>query len=558
MSTNQAKQMLPLKNPEQPICQSGYESLLTNVLSDSFIKRSPCKGKIVTITIDHIEMICINGKKQYVDITPIQLKSGMGRNSLSTFKPVVKIGQVVNERQIIAEGSGISDGTISMGRNLACCCMPYRGYNFEDGMVISERLVTEDKLTSLHGIDVEVMVDKKDKVISIINIGSNTTKGETLFKKFPGELDELLGFDQEDNDNVDVYDGQIVTKSPGGKVVDIEVFSNLDDNDFPILKPYIERTNRKYKKPSREKYTNRGFTIKGIKIVFKIEQELKIGLGDKLCNRFGNKGIISLIEKEDLMPRTPWGEKVDIVLNPLGVLGRMNIGQIYEMYCGLISKYAANQMIKTRSKTETMHLFDIIMNGLDTTPNKSFGLRFMANLKKLSDAQFKLMIDQIEHKGFFPIIIPPFQAPNFKHIIPLMKQLGLKSGYHMSLPEFNTKTVGAVAFGYLYIAKLEHIGEMKAHSRSTGPTVGKTLQPSGGKSREGGQRMGEGDSWALASYNCLTILSEMFGPLSDDHVTKNEILTEIIQTGDADFRPTKTSPTRDLLNAYFTSLMLGD
>ena len=558
MSTNQAKQMLPLKNPEAPICQSGYESLLTNVLSDSFIKRAPCKGKITAITSDYIETTCSAGKKKRTDITPIQLKSGSGKNTLSTFKPIVKENQAVKDKQIIAEGSGISNGTIAMGRNLACCYMPYKGYNFEDGLVISERLVAEDKLTSLHGVDVEVKVERKDKVISIIDIGAETTKGEPLFKKYPGELDELLGFDQEDDEGVDVYDGQIVTKSPGGKVVDIEVFSNIDPDTFPVLKPYILRTNKKYKKPPKEKYTDRGISVRGIKIVFKIEQELKIGLGDKLCNRFGNKGIISLIEKEEYMPRTPWGEKCDIILNPLGVLGRMNMGQIYELYCGLISKFASIQMVKTKSKAEVMKLFDVIMKGLDTTPGKKFGIKFMSNLSKLSAGQFKTMINQIEQTGFFPIIVPPFQGPTYKQILPLLKKLGLKSGYNLALPEFNTKTQSAVPFGYLYIAKLEHIGEMKAHSRSTGPTVGKTLQPTAGKSREGGQRMGEGDTWALASYNCPTLLAEFFGPLSDDQVTKNEILTEIIQKGEANFRPAKTSPTKELLNAYFTSLMLAD
>ena len=557
MSTNQAKQMLPLKNPEAPICQSGYESLLTNVLSDSFIKRSPCKGKITKVTTDYIEIDCGN-KKQRVDVTPIQLKSGSGKNTLSTFKPVVSENQPVKQKQIIAEGSGISGGTIALGRNLSCCYMPYKGYNFEDGLTISDRLVTEDKLTSLHGVDVEATVDRKDRVVSIIELGADTKKGQPLFRKFPGDIDELLGFDDEEDDEMDSYDGQLIVKSPGGKVVDIEVFSNLSADAFPVLKPYILRTDKKYKKPANEKYTFRGVTVKGIRIVFKVEQELKIGLGDKLCNRFGNKGIISLIEKAELMPRTPWGEPVDIVLNPLGVLGRMNVGQIYELYCGLISKYASIQMAKAKSRTEVMKLFDIIMNGLDTSPGKKFGLKFMANLKGLSDAKFKEMINQIRTQSFFPIIIPPFKAPTYKEIIPLMKKLGLKSGYKLTLPEYNTKTASEVPFGYLYMAKLEHIGEMKAHARSVGRTVEKTGQPTAGKRREGGQRMGEGDTWALASYNCPTLMSEFFGPLSDDKVTKREIITEIIQSGDADFRQPKSSPTKELLNAYFTSLMLGD
>jgi len=557
MAANQGKQMLPLKNPEPPIVQSGYESLLTNSLSDSFIKRSPCKGKVTKITSDYIEIMCSNNKRERVPIIPIQLKSGSGKNTLSTFNVTVTVGQSVNHRQVIAEGSGISSGTISLGRNLACAYMPYKGYNFEDGLVISDRLVKEDKLTSLHGIDIDVMVEKKDRVVYIVELGKETTKGEPLFRKFPGEIDELLGYDQDEDDDVDTYDGQIIIKSPGGKVVDIEVMSNLDADEFPMLTHLIERTNKKFKKPGKQKYTQRGVSIRGIKIVFKVEQQLKIGLGDKLCNRYGNKGIISLIEKEELMPRTPWGESLDIVLNPLGVISRMNIGQIYELYCGLISKYMANQIIKGISRTEIINMFNIVMKGVDTTPSSQFSTKFINNLKKLSDGQFKTMAQQIKQSGFVPMIMPPFQAPTYKHLLPLLKKLNLKTGYNLTLPEYNTKTRSVVPFGYLYIAKLEHIGEMKAHSRSTGPMVGKTLQPTGGKSREGGQRMGEGDTWAMASYNCPTILAEFFGPLSDDIKTKNELITEIIQTGDANFRPAQTSPTRDLLNAYFTSLMLG-
>jgi len=556
MSTNQAKQMLPLKNPEPPITQSGYESLLTNTLSDSFIKRSPCLGKVTDITFDYIEIACNKGRKQKIDITPVQLKSGSGKNTLSAFRPIVKLNQSVKDREIIAEGNSISNGTISMGRNLSCCYMAYKGYNFEDGIVISDKLVKQDKLTSLHGIDVKTTLENNDKLMAIVERGKDTLKGEPLFRKLPGEIDELLGFDQDNEENVDVYDGQIIVKSPGGKVVDIEVYSNIDEDVFPQLKEHINRTNKKYKKPTKEKYTERGNSIKGIKIIFKIEQALQIGIGDKLCNRFGNKGIIATIEKEELMPRTPWGESCDIVLNPLGVINRMNLGQVYEIYCGLISKYASKQIVKTKSRVTTIKLFEIIMSGLDVTKGKKFSLNFMSKLKKLSSTQFKTMINQIEQTGFFPMIVPPFESPSYKQIIPLLKKLGLKSGYYMTLPDYGVKTYEPVPFGYTYMAKLEHIGEMKLHARSTGPTVGKTLQPTGGKARGGGQRFGEGDSYALACYNCVTIMSEMLGPLSDDIKTKNEILTEIIQTGDANFRPPQTSPTKELLNAYFVTMML--
>lgn len=556
MATNQAKQMLPLKNPEPSICQTGYESLLVNVLSDNFIKRSPCKGKVTKVTSDYITIMCADNKKQRIDITPVHLKSGSGKNTLSTFSPVVTEGQLVKKGKLLAEGGCISNGTISLGRNLACCYMPYKGYNFEDGIVISSRLVEEDKLTSLHGIDVEANVEKGDKVLEIVDIGKDTIKGEVLLRKLPGTIRELLTSDEED-ENIEMSGGEVIVKSPGGHVVDIQVFCNVNPDDFPVLKEHVQRTNRRFGVSSiKEKFSEGGVTIKGVKIVFRIEQKLKIGLGDKLCNRYGNKGIVSLIEDKKLMPRTPWGESVDIIFNPLGVLNRMNVGQLYELYCSLVSKHVSNEIRRNPDKSKVIALLNIVMTSLDTEPSKTFSKMFIQNLKKLSDKQFKNMVDQTIQNGFFPITIPPFQSPTYKHILPLLKKLGLKTGYYLMLPEYGIKTKNKVPFGYLYVAKLEHIGEMKAHARSTGPAVSKTMQPTAGKRRGGGQRVGEADTWALASYNVTKLISELFGPLSDDVKTKNEIIAEIIQTGEASYKEPKMSPTRNLLKAYFIGMML--
>lgn len=558
MSANQAKQMLPLKNPEPPMIQSGYESTLTNVLSDAFIKRSPCAGKIASVTESHIEILC-GTKKQKVDISPMPLKSGSGKDTLSTFKPVVEVKQSVKKDQIIAEGACMSQGTISLGRNLAACYMPYKGYNFEDGLVISETLVSGQKLTSLHGIEEDMLVESGDKVLVIADIGQDTENGEIIFSKAMGELEEILGSLEEEEDELrDVYDGKKILKSPGGKIVDIEVFSNLEPDDQPKLKKFIDRTNKKYKKPANEKWVDRNVPIKGALVRFKIEQELTIGLGDKLCNRFGNKGIISLIEKEEFMPRTPWGERAEIVLNPLGVIGRMNMGQLFELYCGLISREMANRISQAKNKSEVVSLFSKIFPFLDSSKDKAYAKKMVNNIAKLSNPQFNKMVQQIKSSKSVPIIVPPFKSPPYSQIAKALNALGLKPGYKLMLPEFGVKTANDVPFGYLYISKLEHLGAMKIHSRSTGPMTGKMMQPTAGKSRAGGQKMGEGDTWALLSYNCPTVLSEFFGPMSDDVVSKKEMEAEIIQNGATGFKETRVSPTKDLLSAYFISLMLGD
>jgi len=558
MADNQVKQMIPLKNPEPPMVQTGYESILTNVLSDSFIKRAPCTGKIKNITNDYITVQCKEKGNKKVSLLPEHLKSGSGKNTLSTFSPTVSTNQSVKEGDIIAEGSCISQGTISLGRNLLAAYFPYKGFNYEDGIVLNEKLVKNNSLTSLHGIEEEILIDPKDKVLYIAPLGSITKKGDPLIRKTMGDIDEIFGYEEEDDESIDTHDGQLIKKSPGGKIVDIDVFCNVDPSQFPLLKDLILRTDKKFGKPEGQKFTKRGEAVKGLLIIIKIEQELTIGLGDKLCNRHGNKGIVSLIEKEELMPKTPWGETLDIIFNPLGVLSRMNMGQMYELYCGLISKAVAGYIVKTNNKNQIIKIIKDVYGFLDKSNNKEFTNRFIANLNKMSDTQFKNMVQQIKSKNMIPIIVPPFASPNNIDIMKALNYLKLKSAYTLTLPEFSTKTRNPVPVGYLYLSKLEHIGDIKLHARSTGPTVGKILQPTAGKRRDGGQRLGEGDTWAMISYNTPITMSEFLGPMSDDIKTKNEIITDIIQTGQAKFRETQASPTKDLLNAYFTGMMIEE
>ena len=554
MATNQAKQMLPLKNPEPPVIRSGYESLLTNFLSDSFIKKSPIYGKIVKITIDSISIIGTNRRVVEVSILPAHLKSGSGKNTLSIFRPIVKVGQIVQEGQIIAEGSCIENGTISLGRTLCVAVMPYRGYDFEDGIIINENLITNDKLTSIHGIMEEVLISENDRVIEIAKIGEFVEKGNPILRKTIGEIEQLIGFSEVEGE--EVRGQQFIKKSPGGRIVDIEVFSNVSDDKFPLLLDLIKRTRRKYNTPESQNFSVKGVKIDGILVKFKIEQELKIRLGDKLCNRYGAKGIICLVEKNENMPRTPWGDHVDIIVNPLGIIGRSNIGQLYELYCGLISRDIGARITKAKSKAEVINIIKRVYSILDSSKNKEFTTRLVANLSALSAKEFASLVAEIKTTGFTPIIIPPFQAPKMDQIKDALKVLGLQAGYQLFLPEYGVKTKGDVPVGYMYFSKLEHLAAEKVYGRSTGPVKGLTMQPTSGKRQEGGQRLGEADTYSLISYNCPITLSEMMGPLSDDLTTKQEIISDIIQTGSAKYRDTKISPAKDLLNSYFISLIL--
>jgi len=557
MAVNQARQALPLKNPEPPVVQSGYESLLTNVLSDNYIKRSPIDGVIDHVSNDLIVVKDKAGRQSRIGLEPVYLKSGSGKDTLSIFVPKVKINQHVKIGTVIAEGSSIAQGTIAMGRTLCVAVMPYKGYNFEDGVVINERLIKEDKLTSVHGIEEEVLISDKDRLLFISKIGDMTYKGEPLLRKTIGELEQFLGYsEEEDNEDIEMHGGQFIKKSPGGMIVDIDVFSNVPLNKFPLLKGLEERTNKRHLRVGQEKFTVSGRSIEGVLVKFKVQQELKIGLGDKLANRHGNKGIISLIEKDEDMPKTPWGESIDMIINPVGILGRMNMGQLYEIYIGLIARSLATKMVQTNDQKKSVEGLRKVLPLLDNTKNKMYSTKLIAAIENMSDVHYKEMINQIKKTGFVPIVIPPFQAPTNIQIKQAMNVLGLKAGYKIRIPEYNTSTMNEVPIGYMYIQKLEQIGEMKIYSRSTGPVTGKTLQPTSGKKREGGQKLGEMDTYSLISYNCPILLSEMLGPLSDDAITKNEIISDIIHNGSAKYRDAKIAPIQDLVKSYFTALML--
>ena len=193
---------------------------------------------------------------------------------------------------------------------------------------------------------------------------------------------------------------------------------------------------------------------------------------------------------------------------------------------------------------------------LDKSKNKIATERLVKNIQRLNATGWAKFVAEIKKTGFYPIIIPPFKDPSHSDVKNALKVLDLKSAYKLKLPEYNTSTNHAVPCGYMYIAKLEHMGDAKIYGRSTGPVTGKTSQPTAGKRREGGQRLGELDTYSFISYNCPSVLAEFMGPLSDDYITKEEMLAEIVQTGGAGYREPKTSPARDLLNSYFISLML--
>jgi DNA-directed RNA polymerase subunit beta len=562
-SCSQSRQAVSVVGNEPALCQTGYETILTNMLSDSYIKKAPVDGVVVETNENVIIIKGKNGKLYKESLKPQLLNSAQGQDAISPFKTVVKRGQNVKAGKILAEGKHIVNGTISTGTNLLVAIMGWKGYVFEDGYVISDALVN-NKLASNHYFEKTIIVKKGDKIRYIATEGKDTLKGEPLIIRTSSEIEELIGLGEDE-----IEGGEIKTKSPGGKILSVEIYPNISLRSFPVLQEPFVVFKKKYEEQYGEfpaKFTKKvGFEKmipSGVIIVFKLEDHYPAELGDKLANRHGNKGVITYVEKEENMPMSPWGERIQIIYNPLSVVNRMNPGQLYEMYVSTIAKFAAKQLVAWGSK-KTKKAVDYIVKiyrGLDNTKGKKYSSDIAKLFNSMSALKYSNFIKDIEARNYFlPIIVPQFKTPTRKQIQDVMKFVGVKSSYNLALPEYGgKKTLRKASVGYMYFNKLEQQASIKMGARSTAMYQSKTLQPTAGKKRDGGQRAGEADVNMILSHGATHVLKEFLGPLSDDQSTKNEIISEIIQTGSASYREPRTSPTRNLLSVYMTSLGLSE
>jgi DNA-directed RNA polymerase beta subunit len=559
-SGSQTRQAIPILGSEKPLVQTGYETIMTSMLTDAYVKKSPVNGFVIRQSPNAIYVK--DGKTGKIHVVPLDskvLKSYQGKSSINYFHSTIRDGQSVKAGQILAEGKHIQDGVISVGTNLLAAVMGWKGYSFDDGYIISEKVANE-KFVSTAYDEIEIDVKATSSIKYIAKEGP-TKKGEVLIIRASKEIDELLNVDDEE-----IVEGQYVKRSPGGKIIEIAIYPNVSIKKFPVLEPQYEIFRKRWEEirgPFPEKFlTNEAgnkVPFSGVKIVFKIERYDSCVVGDKIANSHGGKGVLTLVEKDENMPVTPWGDRIDIIVNPIAIINRMNPGTLYEMYTGLIAKTLARKIVSLGLKKTpaAMKAISDVYNALDNTKDKALSKNIIRAYLSLNDKQYAEYVKKIESSGYsLPIIVPPFQSPSKEMITKAMNIMGLESAYHLKLPEFNTNTKNKVAVGYLYYKKLEKQAAYLASARSIGKYEAKTGQPIAGSSRGGGQRLGEFDSWALIAHGAETVLKELFGPLSDDRKTKEEILYEIMQKGSASYREPKAVVTKSILDIYMASMML--
>ncbi|MCL1851616.1 MAG: DNA-directed RNA polymerase subunit beta [Peptococcaceae bacterium] len=469
MGSNMQRQAVPLLRTEAPIVGTGME--YKAAVDSGVCALAPCDGVVERVTSQEIIVKSSDGRRE-----PVKLHKFVRSNQGTCInqRPIVDKGDRVRAGQVIADGPSTDRGELALGRNVLIAFMPWEGYNYEDAILISEKLVKDDYFTSIHieeyeadardtklgpeeitrdipNVGEDVLKDLDDRGIVRIGaevrpgdilVGKVTPKGETELTAEERLLRAIFGEKARE-----VRDTSLrVPHGEAGKIVDVKVFKR-DNGDE--LSPGVNQLVRVY-----------------------IAQKRKVSVGDKMAGRHGNKGVISRIMRQEDMPFMPDGTPIEIVLNPLGVPSRMNIGQVLETHLG----WAANCL--------DLHMASPVFDG--ATENDIF-----ETLQKA-----KLPVD------------------------------GKSTLYDGRTGEpFDNR----ITVGYMYMMKLHHLVDDKIHARSTGPYSLVTQQPLGGKAQFGGQRFGEMEVWALEAYGASYTLQEILTVKSDDVVGRVKTYEAIVK-----------------------------
>jgi DNA-directed RNA polymerase subunit beta len=498
MGANMQRQAVPLMITEPPVIGTGLEYRAAVDTGDVVLAQNP--GTIVDVDADQIVVETKDGKEEYELVKFMRSNQG----TLIHQKPVVGLGDKVKAEEVLADGSSTAQGELALGKNLMVAFMPFEGYNFEDAIVLSERLVKDDVLSSIHIHEYEIdarstklgdeeitrdipnrseesLKDLDDR--GVVRIGAEVGSGDLLVGKVTPKGETELTAEEKliraifKEKAREVRDTSLkVPHGEGGKVIDVKTFSREAGDD---LSPGVNELVRVY-----------------------VAKKRKIAEGDKLAGRHGNKGVIARIVAEEDMPFLQDGTPVDVVLNPLGVPSRMNIGQILETHLG----WAAMRGVFAEDGERNGDPTPIATPVFDGATEEEVDNALIEWTKQNPNHPIKFDVD-------------PKRGPG-RRCTGKLRLFNGRSG-----EPFDQE----VTVGYMYILKLLHLVDDKIHARSTGPYSLVTQQPLGGKAQFGGQRFGEMEVWALEAYGAAYTLQEMLTIKSDDTVGRVKAYEAIVK-----------------------------
>ena len=481
MGSNMQRQSVPLILPQKPIVGTGLENQIA--IDSGMSLTAEVSGIVNSVTANKIVLTNNNGEKL---IYKLQKYLRSNQQTCINHRPIVWKGEKIQSGQILTDGPAIINSELSLGQNVLIGYMPWQGYNFEDAILISERLVFDDVFTSIHIERYKIEIDRNSDTserttknipnLNPVEIQNLNEDGIVMVGTFVKPGDILVGKVISNNTSEQLPESKLLRAIFGAKA------KGVKDNSYRMPDGEYGRVIETVTFNRRTK-----LTYKFEKIYVFIAQTRKIQVGDKIAGRHGNKGIISRILPRQDMPFLPNGTPVDIILNPLGVPSRMNVGQLYECLLGL-----AGDKLNSRFKILP---FDE-MYGLDIS-------RILIN-KKLRQASI------IKNESW---LFNPY-APGK---IVLMDG---RTGKEFENP---------VTVGNAYMLKLIHLVDDKMHARATGPYSLITQQPLRGKAQHGGQRFGEMEVWALEGFGAAFTLKELLTIKSDDMQGRNETLNAIVK-----------------------------
>ena len=518
MGANMQRQAVPLLRAEAPYIGTGIESRAARDAADMIMAEEDG-----TITEVDGNAITVQYKNMGRTVYRLLKFERSNQDTCINQKPIVAQGQAVKKGDILAHGPSTDNGELALGKNLVVAFMPWEGYNFEDAIILSERLVKDDVLTSIHikeheidardtklgaeeitrdipNLSDEILADLDER--GIIRVGAEVSAGDVLVGKVTPKGETELTPEERllraifGEKAREVRDTSLkVPHGEKGKVIDVKVFSRDDGHELP---PGVNQLVRVY-----------------------VAQKRKISVGDKLAGRHGNKGVISKILPIEDMPFMADGTSVDIILNPLGVPSRMNVGQVLEAHLGYAARYGwsldgesvGQEPIRgTEKKTRPV------------TPPAT-----LIATPVFDGAHW----DEIEGAGKHPTIKRIFQNLEPEATDPRYGDNGRMMQDDGKITLYNGRTGevydNPITVGIVYILKLAHLVDDKIHARSTGPYSMITQQPLGGKAQFGGQRFGEMEVWALEAYGAAYCLQELLTIKSDDVLGRVKVYEAIVK-----------------------------
>ena len=551
MSSSQMRQAIMLKNFDKPLIQSGCEGLYTNYTQ--FVKTAKKNGEVVYIDRSYIIVKYTDNTSDIFDISYRKIYV----ENLDMLKIYVKVGDKFKRGDILAESNFCSDGKINIGKNLLTAVMVYYGYNYEDGIVISDRLVKDSSFTSVHYIDLSFVIPP-DKVLVTLEDGVYKPLPD-LFK--PIRIGERYAILKEVPLNISDYCTifeeyiEMYAKKDIMMLTECNIYANTWNIDIPefndwvqdkILKQKIEEEKFKetlYQYFDRDyadqyvkdncldkfshdgKYKMKSEKINGIYVEMFGMYTRPIKLGDKIGNRHGNKGVISRIAPQNEMPQLEDGRHTDVCINPLGIISRMNIGQLFELALAM----SLSDLIK--------NLVDRIENGVPQDELKDYLLKYISLVDNTDgnwySEQFENNLPEILTKEFAEdlcLIQAPFESTTINMIFDAMDYTNTKFDYKLFDPVSKSYIKNRVAVGNIYFFRMVHIADSRLAARGIGSYTKRTLQPSAGRKNSGGQRQGEMETGCLIAHDALKNLHESLTVKSDCVDLKNKYIRDKMET----------------------------